>query len=135
MPLTFRVIFPKENVCSDKVSHHQQIIEKFVWDDLRAQTFTCLVCTDETCAILDEAISISLIDLDIDNTLEIFNNCIKEKAECRKKQIMIYLFFNGRKLDDWECKVRRRNVRRLLKKYRRSLLADDRSAFCLARRE
>ena len=29
----------------------------------------------------------------------------------------------------------RRNVRRLLKKYRRSLLADDRSAFCLARRE
>ena len=29
----------------------------------------------------------------------------------------------------------RRNVRRLLKKYRRSLLADDRSAFCLARGE
>ena len=43
-----------------------------------------------------------------------------------------------RKLDewfDWECKVVRRNVRRLLKKYRRSLLADDRDAFCLARRE
>ena len=30
MPLTIRVIFPKENVCGDKVSHHQQIIEKFV---------------------------------------------------------------------------------------------------------
>ena len=29
----------------------------------------------------------------------------------------------------------RRNVRRLLKKYRRSLLADDRCAFCLAKRE
>ena len=29
----------------------------------------------------------------------------------------------------------RRNVRRLLKKYRRSLLADDCSAFCLTRRE
>ena len=29
----------------------------------------------------------------------------------------------------------RRNVRRFLKKYRRSLLADDRGAFCLARRE
>ena len=29
----------------------------------------------------------------------------------------------------------RRNVRIFLKKYRRSLLADDRGAFCLARRE
>ena len=45
---------------------------------------------------------------------------------------------NGRKLDewfDWEWEVGRRTVRRLLKKYRRSLLADDRGAFCLARRE
>ena len=83
--LQFRVKFPKENVCSDEVSQH--IIEKFVWDDLRAQTFTSLMCTDETCAILDEAIS--LIDLDIDKTLEIFNNCSKEKAECMKKQIRI----------------------------------------------
>ncbi len=133
MPLTFRVIFPKENVCSDEVSQHEQIIEKFVWDNLNAPTFTSLMCTDETCAILDEAIS--LIDLDIDKALDIFNNCIKEKAECMKKQITIK---NGRKLDewfDWECKVGRRNVRRLLKKYSRSLLADDRSAFCLARRE
>ena len=83
MPLTFRVIFPKENVCSDEVSHHEQIIEKFDWDDLRAQTFISRMCTDETCAILDEAIS--LIDLEIDKALEIFNNCIK-KAECMKKQ-------------------------------------------------
>ena len=39
MPLTFRVIFPKENVCSDEVSQHEQIIEKFVWDNLNAPTF------------------------------------------------------------------------------------------------
>ena len=44
---------------------------------------------------------------------------------------------NARKLDEWfewECRVGRRNVRRLLKKYRRSLLDDERSAFCLARK-
>ena len=90
------------------------------------------MCTDETCAILDEAIS--LINLDVDKALDIVNNYIKEKAECMKKQITIK---NGRKLDewfDWECKVGRRNVRRLLKKCR-SLLADDCSAFCLTRRE
>ena len=37
--------------------------------------------------MLDEAIS--LIDLEIDKALDIFNNCIKEKAECMKKQIRI----------------------------------------------
>ena len=41
---------------------------------------------------------------------------------------------NGRKLDEW-FDWERRNVRRLLKKYRRSPFTDDRSAFCLARRE
>ena len=66
---------------------HEQITEKFVWDNLNAQTFASLMCTDETCAIPDEAIS--LIDLDIKKALDIFNNCIKEKAECMKKQVMI----------------------------------------------
>jgi len=32
------------------------------------------MCTDETCAILDEATS--LIDYDTDKALDIFNNCI-----------------------------------------------------------
>ena len=66
---------------------HEQIIERFVWDNLSAQTFTSLMCTDENCAMLDEAIS--LTDLDIDKALGVFNNCIKEKAECMKKQITI----------------------------------------------
>ena len=64
MSLTFRVIFPKENECSDEVSHHEQITEKLVWDNLSAQTFTSLMCTDETYVILDEAIN--LIGLNID---------------------------------------------------------------------
>ena len=75
---------------SDEISHHEQIIEKFVWDNLSAQTFTSLMCTDETCAIPDEATS--LIDFDIDKALDIFNNCIKrkrkKKAECMKKLML-----------------------------------------------
>ena len=52
-----------------------------------------------------------------------------------KKQIRIN---KSRKLDewfDWECKVARKNVRRLLKKFRRSLHSEDRNSFCIARRE
>ena len=111
-------------MCSDEVFQHERIIRRFVWDSLSAQTFTSLRHTDETCAILDEAIS--LINLDIDKALDIFNNYIKEKAECMKKQIAKKKKKkkNGRKLDewfDWECKVGRRNVRTFLKKYHRSL--------------
>ena len=61
MQITARVISPKANVLSDEASHHEQITEMFVWDNLNAQTFASLMCTDETCAIPDEAIS--LIDL------------------------------------------------------------------------
>ena len=86
MQLTARVIFPKANVLSDEISHHEQITKKFVWHNLNAQTFASLMCTDETCAIPDEATS--LIDFDIDKALDIFNNCIKEKAECIKKQML-----------------------------------------------
>ena len=79
-----------------KFLSRSKINERFVWDDVRAQTFTSLMCTDETCAILDEAIS--LIDLDIDKTLEIFNNCSKEKAECMKKQIRIKKWEEARRM-------------------------------------
>ena len=92
MQLTARVIFPKANVLSDEVSHHEQIIERFVWDNLSAQSFTSLMCTDETCTILEEATS--LTDFDINKALDIFNNCLKEKAECMKKE-MLPLFDNN----------------------------------------
>ena len=43
MPVTFRVIFPMENVYNDEVSHDEQIIEERVWDSRSAQTFTSLL--------------------------------------------------------------------------------------------
>ena len=61
MQLTVRVTFRKEKVFTDEVSHHAQIIERFVWDNLSAQTFTSLMCTDATCAILDKATSLMIL--------------------------------------------------------------------------
>ena len=91
------VLYFQRKMCAVmKFLSRSKIIERFVWDDVRAQTFTSLMCTDETCAILDEAIS--LIDLDIDKTLEIFNNCSKEKAECMKKQIRIKKWEEARRM-------------------------------------
>ena len=63
------------------------IIEKFVWNSDNDKMFTDLMCTDETCTMLDRAIN--LIDLNIYNALSLFNSCIKQRAECMKKQIRI----------------------------------------------
>ena len=78
--------------------------------------------------------AIDFIDFDLDEALNLFNSCIKEKAECMKKQIRIN---KSRKPDewfDWECKVARKNVRRLLKKFRRSLHSEDRNSFLYCRK-
>ena len=56
-------------------------------------------------------------------------------AECMKKRTVVN---KHRKSHDWfdsECSINRRNVRKQLRKYRRTLKADDRNSFCIARRE
>ena len=58
------------------------------------------MCTEETCAMLDRAID--LIDFDLDEALNLFNSCIKEKAECMNKSRKPDKWF------DWECKVARK---------------------------
>ena len=58
MPLTFRVKFPKENMCNAEACYQKQIIEKFVWNSGNEQVFTSLMCTNETCAMLDRAVDL-----------------------------------------------------------------------------
>ena len=79
--------------------------------------------------------AIGLIDIDIEMALNIFNDCVREVAACMKKRVYV----NGRrKKQDWydaECKNMKKNVRKLLKTFRRTLFADDRFAYCKTRRE
>ena len=45
---------------------------------------------------------------------------------------------NKQKIKDWfdaECHSARKNVRKLLRKFKRTLFAEDRDSFCKARRE
>ena len=76
-----------------------------------------------------------MIDVNINNALQIFNGSVKEMAECMKKRVLVS---KHRKSQDWfdsECSINRRNVQKQLRKYRRTLNADDRNAFCIARRK
>ena len=76
-----------------------------------------------------------MIDVDINNALHICNSSIKKMAECMRKSIVVN---KHRKSHDWfdsECSINRRNVWKHLWKYRRTLKADDRKAFCIARQK
>ena len=133
MPLELRII-----VSSDSLSHVQEnnsahMVEKFIWNDDYHDTFFDMINSQEIQFDIEKAMT--LIDVDINEALNIFNFCLKKAAECMKKQINI-----GKrgKVDDWydmECRISRRNVRKLLNNYRRTLSAASRESFCKARRE
>eukprot|EP00745_Piridium_sociabile_P008835 TRINITY_DN16014_c0_g1_i2.p1 TRINITY_DN16014_c0_g1~~TRINITY_DN16014_c0_g1_i2.p1 ORF type:complete len:103 (+),score=6.85 TRINITY_DN16014_c0_g1_i2:117-425(+) len=64
-----------------------------------------------------------------------FNECIKECAACMTKDM---LFNSYKPSDDWfdqECNVNKKHVRNLLRTSRRSLKAEDRHEYSIARRE
>ena len=103
-----------------------------IWDDDQASSYDSLLCCEELQQKLQCAIS--LIDTNVNEALNVFNSCIKEAADCMRKEIRV----NKNKCYDWydsECRASKRNVRKLLKKFRHTIMAQDRDCFCKARRE
>ena len=96
-------------------------INKFVWNPSNVQAFKDSFNSDEARTRLEHAIN--MIDVDINNALQVFTSSIKEMAECMKKRIVVN---KHRKSHDWfdsECSINRRNVRKQLRKYRRTPFA------------
>ena len=133
MPLEFQVTFPQEYLPHTKVSDEDVFLEKFVWNPANAHLFIDSMCTNETFAMLDHAVS--LIDQDINEALYVFDECIRQKADCMKKRIPVYKSKNSEDWFDKECHDSRKMVRKLLRVFRRTLKSCDRDAFCKARRE
>ena len=110
-----------------------QFIEKFVWNDDFASLYEENICGQD----LGEKLSfaVSQIDVDIDNALHMFNYCVIEAAECMKKQVRTKKTYGNRDWFDLECRHFKKDVRRLLNKFRRTLDASDRDNYCIKRRE
>ena len=117
-----------------KFQENDKIItmEKFIWDDAKADEYNDLLCSDELKQKLQDAVN--LMDVNVDEALNIFNGCIRQAADSMRKEIGS----NKHRRNDWydyECIISKRNVRKLLKKFCRTLDALDRDSFCKARRE
>ena len=95
--------------------------------------FSNLINTDEMRAKLSHATY--LIDVDLNKALDMFNAILKQEADCIKKRINVNQNSRNNELLDHECREARTNVRKLLKKCRKTFDSRDRNAFCKARRQ
>ncbi|WP_419607807.1 hypothetical protein, partial [Thiolapillus sp.] len=129
--LYFRLL--KEKDLNADEGDEKAFIDKFVWNPSNAQAFKDSFDSDEARTKLEYAIN--MINVDINKALRVFDEFIKEMAKCMKKRVFSNKHRKSREWFDFECNVNRRNVRKQLRKYRHTLKADDRNAFCIARRE
>ena len=87
------------------------------WKAENAQHFSDQINTKETHAKLSHATF--LIDIDLNKALDMFNAILKQQADCMKNRYNV----NQNRKNEWfdrECKEARTNVRKLLKKFRKT---------------
>ena len=131
MPLSLKLALSM-NTRNNKTQQETIIAEKFVWDDVYSNIYSDNLNDAHAREKLEQAILV--IETDVDLAINIFNDMIKNAAACMKKRYPIGV----NKQRDWydsECKEARKDVRKKLKLYRRTLCANDRHEFCKARRE
>ena len=77
----------------------------------------------------------SLIGVDVNEALKSFNDCLKQNAEYMKRKTYVN---RPKRMDEWydeECRAARKNVRKLSRKFRKSLSRAESVDYCCARRE
>ena len=126
-------IHSNELVNSNFVNENNtEMIEKFVWKEESEEQFTRSMNDEQARERIREAES--YIDLNVNLAIGIFNDFVKEIAEFLKKNIRLGV----RKDDEWfdrECLTERRNVRRMLRIFRKNRNEENRHNYCKARRE
>eukprot|EP00745_Piridium_sociabile_P014999 TRINITY_DN220_c0_g1_i5.p1 TRINITY_DN220_c0_g1~~TRINITY_DN220_c0_g1_i5.p1 ORF type:complete len:431 (+),score=53.42 TRINITY_DN220_c0_g1_i5:76-1293(+) len=124
-----------DNSCStSKTSNvvEEQFVVKYRWASLHANKFSNSMSTRKVKEDIDAATN--LIDVDISLAINRFNQIVRDQALYMEKRICIGKQPHKEWFDN-ECRLKRRKVRRLLRKYKHSVDKDDRVLYCIERRE
>ena len=108
-------------------------IEKFVWNAEKKNEFINDMNSDTVQRKLQAATV--MIDVDVNASLDMFNDCIKQVAGSMKKKVFVNSVNKKKDWYDAECCTFRKCVRQKLNKFRLTLNARDRDIFCVTRRE
>ena len=132
MPVEFYVGL--EEFVTQKTMEDQNLyIERFEWREEYSQCFTDAMNSYDCKKRIDFATD--LIDTNINQALKVFTDCLKEKAEIMRKRTYVNRPRKSHAWFDKECRDTRQNVRRLLRKFRRTSKQIDSVAYCQARKE
>ena len=135
MPLKFTVFLDNKYVYNSQERKNVTVIEKFCWQTDYEEIYKDNLNSLQTQTLFDKAID--MIDFDINNALDIFNEAIRACALCMRKRIRIDNngYAKSKNWFDNDCVQKRKEVRRLLRRFRKSLNTDDRNEYCVSRRE
>ena len=132
MPIEFRFTTTQKTkpLTSNKVS---ESFEKYRWDSDCSQQFQDNIESDSFKSKLDN--SLLKLASNVNESLSLFNEAIKNCAENMKKKIRLSSENKQDKWFDYECVLFRRKVRKYLRIYRKKLTESDRHEYCKIRRE
>jgi len=133
MPLSFVVYYDVNNELDERVEDDETFIEKFVWESNCQETFFNGMNSDDV--KIKVRMAIDMIDVDVNQALSLFNDCLKEMAECMKRKLFVNKVNKKQDWFDSECRTHRKLVRQKLRMFRSSLSASDRNIYCVVRRE
>ena len=109
-------------------------VEKIVWNDDYKDSFVEATLSDEACNLLQDAKE--KIHVNLDSALEIFTSYLNFVSDCMKKKIRVG---NYKQTDpswfDKDCLKKKRETLSALRKFRRTLSAEDRRAYCTTRKQ
>ena len=122
LPVRMNIEFPSKNANEGKKKETNLKKEKFVWDEDKINIFKKALTGNNFLTKFNDAVL--SIDIDADIALNKFNECITFAAQCMKKTIVT----DVNKTHNWfdqDCRTKRKEVRKLLSSYRKSIEQRD----------
>ena len=123
----------QKNALGATNNNNGKIINRIVWKNEKIESFLQAVKSAQIQEQINNATS--LTDTDVNIALKIFNKCMLEAAHCMVTKTPLGKKKTVNNWFDYECVTTRRNVRKLLRKFRKSLNTEDRESYCKSRRE
>ena len=134
MPIEFRIAVDNNFVCDlSNIDTENEIIEKYTWKNDYSEQFQEHLSS----TIFKDQLRNATIKLteNINTSIDLFNKALKCCANSMIKKIKIFNNSNEDQWFDYECILFRRQVRKSLRKYRKTSEDVDRQNYCKLRRE
>lgn len=135
LPLELYINSKNVNMCTsdEGFAYDKEYVNKYVWDSDLANEFSIMINSVDVSSQVVTAMK--SLECNVNDGLCMFIDAVKKAGECMKQRVCINSPDRKIQWFDMECRIARRNVRRLLRIFKKTLDREDNNKFCIARRE